>query len=258
MYSRAVPQELADQVIDLLHDSPESLRYCSLVCRSWLPSSRLHLHRSLSLDAPDVADEAESKFLKSCQFLVESPHLAPYVRELTLTGNECCGLSKAEVFLGVINLLTKVRTIKLARVDWVECGAELAPLNTLFSTCPPTAVAFTECNFSSISDFLPLVRSKGLRQLQLSECTFDNFEADIESHMEDQEDEPVYLQELCLEGPEQSAFVDWLLQPNSYLSLARLRHLQVETPTDQNFAVTARLLKALGASLESFHFNFSG
>ena len=40
-----LPQEIIDQVIDHLHDDLSSLRVCTLVRTSWLPSSSLHLFR---------------------------------------------------------------------------------------------------------------------------------------------------------------------------------------------------------------------
>jgi D-ribose pyranose/furanose isomerase RbsD len=43
-----VPQEVIDQVIDYLHDNTKALRQCSLVCRSWLPSTSLHLFAQFS------------------------------------------------------------------------------------------------------------------------------------------------------------------------------------------------------------------
>ena len=39
----AVPQELADMIIDHLHDDKKTLKMCSLVCKGWVPSSSFHL-----------------------------------------------------------------------------------------------------------------------------------------------------------------------------------------------------------------------
>jgi ankyrin repeat protein len=37
-----LPNELQDMIIDFLHDDQDALRTCSLVCKSWIPSARLH------------------------------------------------------------------------------------------------------------------------------------------------------------------------------------------------------------------------
>ncbi|EMD30984.1 hypothetical protein CERSUDRAFT_60622, partial [Gelatoporia subvermispora B] len=43
------PPELTDRVIDYLHDDNTALGNCGLVCRAWLPSSRMHLFRHTKL-----------------------------------------------------------------------------------------------------------------------------------------------------------------------------------------------------------------
>jgi hypothetical protein len=47
--ARAVPQELAERIIDYIHDDPPALRSCALVCHSWLKHSRIHLFRCIAV-----------------------------------------------------------------------------------------------------------------------------------------------------------------------------------------------------------------
>lgn len=50
----SVSQELVDTVIDFLFDDKETLSSCCLVNRQWVPSSRLHLFRTISIECrPD-------------------------------------------------------------------------------------------------------------------------------------------------------------------------------------------------------------
>lgn len=42
-----LPYEIFDIVVDFLHNDKKTLHVCCLVCRQWLPSSRLHLFRSV-------------------------------------------------------------------------------------------------------------------------------------------------------------------------------------------------------------------
>jgi hypothetical protein len=44
-----VPPELTDRIIDFLHSDRKALKTCALVCKSWIPSSRLHLFETLYL-----------------------------------------------------------------------------------------------------------------------------------------------------------------------------------------------------------------
>jgi hypothetical protein len=38
-----LPPELSDYIVDLLHDQPETLKWCCLVSKSWVPRTRRHL-----------------------------------------------------------------------------------------------------------------------------------------------------------------------------------------------------------------------
>lgn len=52
--SHDLPQELSDHIIDYLRYDPETLKSCSLVCKSWLFSSRIHLFHRLIFDSEDA------------------------------------------------------------------------------------------------------------------------------------------------------------------------------------------------------------
>ena len=43
-----LPNEILDIIIDFLHDDQDALQTCSLVCKSWLPSTRFHRFRNKS------------------------------------------------------------------------------------------------------------------------------------------------------------------------------------------------------------------
>ncbi|KZT07005.1 uncharacterized protein LAESUDRAFT_652307, partial [Laetiporus sulphureus 93-53] len=44
-----LPQEIHDAILDHLHADFLTLKVCSLVCRAWLPTTRLHLFHSIRL-----------------------------------------------------------------------------------------------------------------------------------------------------------------------------------------------------------------
>ena len=46
------PQELFDNIIDHFYDDMETLKRCSLVCKSWLPSTSLHLLHAARWPSP--------------------------------------------------------------------------------------------------------------------------------------------------------------------------------------------------------------
>jgi hypothetical protein len=73
-----LPQELVDWVIDYLHDDPDELYACSLVCRDWLPSSRYHKFGTILLQSSITAPES----FETC------PIAAEYVRNLVIIGSK--------------------------------------------------------------------------------------------------------------------------------------------------------------------------
>ncbi|KAJ7143601.1 hypothetical protein C8R43DRAFT_570014 [Mycena crocata] len=70
-------QELVDLTIDFLHDSPEDLKRCSLVCRSWLDTAQYHLFAYFALE-----NEGECERLRD--ILEESPHLLRLITHISI------------------------------------------------------------------------------------------------------------------------------------------------------------------------------
>ncbi|PBK95374.1 hypothetical protein ARMGADRAFT_797986 [Armillaria gallica] len=48
-------QELIDEILDYLHDSPSALKACSLVSRQFYPRTRIHLFREINCRSPESA-----------------------------------------------------------------------------------------------------------------------------------------------------------------------------------------------------------
>ncbi|TCD70161.1 hypothetical protein EIP91_004631 [Steccherinum ochraceum] len=75
-----IPPELADNVIDELCDDKLALLTSAVVCKGWLSRSRFHLFHTITLMCT-AEDFNAPNFL---EFLDHSPHLAVYVRILSL------------------------------------------------------------------------------------------------------------------------------------------------------------------------------
>lgn len=99
-------QELVDEVIGHLYDSPESLRACSLTARSWLPASRRHIHVKLIYN---IDHDPHSTTARRIQFYAQSPALQACVRVLLVTSN-MCGSRK---FVALPFGFPRLRTIEL-------------------------------------------------------------------------------------------------------------------------------------------------
>jgi hypothetical protein len=85
MSSRILPPELVDSIIDHLHDDPATLHSCALVSSAWLPASRYHIFRRVSIRLnPHDTSHASGKANSLYRIAVSSPHIAPYIRHLVI------------------------------------------------------------------------------------------------------------------------------------------------------------------------------
>ena len=73
-----LPLELVDRIIDHLHDSPSDLRNCARVAKAFLPSSRLHLFYSISIDIYKILH----RIVALNSIIQQSPQIALCIREL--------------------------------------------------------------------------------------------------------------------------------------------------------------------------------
>ena len=73
-----LPQELIDEIITSVSSSKRTLLKCTLVHRTWVPTSRSHLFRTLQVEEPRFSDFLS--YARSAEF---GPQ---YVRDLTLNG----------------------------------------------------------------------------------------------------------------------------------------------------------------------------
>ncbi|PSR75378.1 hypothetical protein PHLCEN_2v9136 [Hermanssonia centrifuga] len=76
--SAAFPPELFDETLDHLWDDPKSLKACSLACRAWVPTTRLHLFRTVLLTSL-------SSTARFSALLDSTPDIAWHVRKLSIT-----------------------------------------------------------------------------------------------------------------------------------------------------------------------------
>ncbi len=108
-----LPQELIDSILDFLIDDSQSLKASSLVCRSFLRRTRVHLFRQLHFDN-------FRHFHKFHNMCMESPHIPPRVETLVLgSGGDIRKIRGTKHFVAVMSLFTQLRTIELVDIDWL-------------------------------------------------------------------------------------------------------------------------------------------
>ena len=82
-----LPLELSDQVVDLLHDSRDTLKSCCLVSKSWVPRSRKHLFAVINFRNTDDVQSWNAVF--------PDPSTSParYAKTLSITSH--CAIAAA-------------------------------------------------------------------------------------------------------------------------------------------------------------------
>ncbi|KAF9496691.1 hypothetical protein BDN71DRAFT_733763 [Pleurotus eryngii] len=111
-----VPLEIVGQIIAYVGES-SSLRACSLVDRAWLPFTRELLYEKVSI-TPSEGGRAKIEFFE------QSPHLAPYVRILSIIyrrSPEIAAMSRlSTIFQNTEDLLL----MGFPRVQWSSLPSE--------------------------------------------------------------------------------------------------------------------------------------
>jgi len=109
-----LPQEIKDQVIDLLHDDDEALRSCSLVCRSWLRQSRRHLFAEVRI--------AYHLLVKWCRNISPGEDgLSSFARKLDVSHRSP---REFEVVMPYINSFKHVESLVISDYDCMDLDNE--------------------------------------------------------------------------------------------------------------------------------------
>ncbi|PIL34447.1 hypothetical protein GSI_03223 [Ganoderma sinense ZZ0214-1] len=110
-----LPLEITDMVVDFLHDDVKSLQACSLISRSWLPSSRFHLFRSCT-----IKDSAQFRAMfRSVTNLETSRDTGTYIRQLTIAGEGTHGPAGGltlETFETLLRGLPRLRRLTIENI----------------------------------------------------------------------------------------------------------------------------------------------
>lgn len=270
-----IPQELADHIIDHLHDCPAALRSCSLVCHAWLPTSRLHLFYKVTFRASPDGCPSNELCKRLYNLLSSSPDIIPNIHELDITEGAFSGAPSGP---SSTTWVTTERTLpRLMKMLTHLKRLEFAAHATLFwETVPPilqnaichvfklpslTYVRLNSWSFPSFAILAELLsHCQNLKGLALSSTVVgDGREV---GHSTKRATEGVEggdmdgaprcsLEFLTIDYVDFRSLGHWLLSQGSTIEVKRLRELRVAHFPD----VTAieQLLAVTGSSLEHFH-----
>jgi hypothetical protein len=277
-----LPQELMDIIFESTEDGKWTLRSCSLVCSSWLHSSRRHLFRRIVLLPPsrrhyDSGSRPTSDGQRLHNLLNMSPHIATYIRELKLyegwsmRGRAWVGSDQSLPL--VLGMLKGLKRIELRRLRWNNLP--LALRHSIRNILELPTLQFLEMelsDFASIDDFSSLLsHAKGLTGLSLAEININySFREPLSLEDSNQEleatEQRVYscnrrhLLDLRLMAIDCPKFVDWLLGPKSPFDVSHIQTLHITDlfifPSVEH--IINRLLHAIDGSLNHLKLDSPG
>ncbi|OSD07816.1 hypothetical protein PYCCODRAFT_1449007 [Trametes coccinea BRFM310] len=210
MTSAGLPIELLELAIDFLEDE-QSLKATSLVCKAWLPRSRLNLFRTIELCLPGHLDHFAT-------LLTESPHIAPYVEALDISENSLLAVfrpSKAIVarFPRIVAscALVQLRRLTIHHQLWLPTRYSPDYLQFLSRLSSITTLHLYDVTFTSIADFSLVLRaferltSLSAKHLDCQRQLDSAIAADIGCSL------PL-LTKLSVDATHPTSVIDWLLR----------------------------------------------
>ena len=269
-----LPPELIDEALDHLWNDPDTLKTCSLACRSWVPTTRLHLFRTILLSS-------STSTARFSALLDSQPALARCVRKLSITAqyssnagadaadgrpveddgwvNACAGIART-LASGAGG---RVHTLALSRLRWSALEpATRAAFQDLFRTV--RTLFLFEVRFQASGDVLEFLNAfPNLDELYFHAVSWDHDSAapldavptepaSLQAQMEAKD--KMHLSYLFLDPRSSPTLVtEWIL---SHPSDQRLRTIQLCWRELDNTKALGDLLQASGTSLERLQIEF--
>lgn len=115
---KTLPPELVDMVIDYLYHDKPALSACTLVSRTWLATSRMHLFNQVII----YHDRTPRPFGRFTDFLREKPFIRTLIKIMCMNGYHSSdprqGLINASVLDDIIKQLPGLETLYIVNCFW--------------------------------------------------------------------------------------------------------------------------------------------
>lgn len=263
-----LPPELFDEALDHLWDDPKSLKSCSLACRSWVPTTRLHLFRTVLLSSLSSTTHFSA-------LLQSAPAISRCVRKLSITAqyahhdgqaqvdveddgwvNACAGIART---LGESVTGGRVHTLAFSRMRWSALEpATRTAFKDLFRTV--RTLFLFEVRFHASGDVLEFLDAfPNLEELYFHAVSWDHEStsplSDAQpSRLSVEHKDKMHLTYLFLDPRSSPTLVtEWIL---SHPSEERLRTIQLCWRELDSTKALGDLLQASGSSLERLQIEF--
>ncbi|KAF8512384.1 hypothetical protein JB92DRAFT_2928270 [Gautieria morchelliformis] len=235
MGASRLPQELIDAITDDLHEDYDALLACSLVCRSWLPSSQRLLFRAVTF----VLEEDRCN--KLAQALLDSPHLANYIRELEVCVRADFWQARERdqsLPAAVIRKLNRLRSIHLSELEMDHLTVDLRQSLRWVLLLPSLTSLTFRLGYSNDAHILQHLLTRGNQEDD------EPRERSNLSHLD---------LELAAEG-NLDLYVDWFLGPQSPFEISHIQNLCLGLLDKKDEKALNRLFRTIGGSLKEVEF----
>lgn len=268
-----LPRELVDETLDHLWDDPKALTACALTCRAWVPTTRVHLFRTVLLSSL-------SSTIRFSTLLKDTPSIARCVRKLSITTqyfptgddeadegrpveddrwvNACAGIAQT---LGEHG---RVHTLALSRMRWSVLEPQTRAAFAGLFRAVRTLFLF-EVRFDSSGDVLAFLDAfPNLSELYFHAVSWDHESSPLlpasptaalgSMHEQMDKAEKMNLSYLFLDPRSSPTLVtEWIL---SHPSEQRLRTIQLCWRELESTKALGDLLQVSGSSLEHLQIEF--
>ena len=143
-----LPPELIDRIIDFLHDNKPTLAVCSLVCRNWVTTSRLHYINSLIIHPANVDRLVDLFRSPSCTISA--------VECLDIRGETDVGLNAFIAIEPWLSRLT-IRRLILRNLQWTWSNPLSVAMSNWFERI--THLQIEGMEFLDLTSFTRLIQS---------------------------------------------------------------------------------------------------
>lgn len=250
----ALPIEVFENAIDLLDDDV-SLKKTSLVCRAWLPRSRLNLFRVIQLSLPTHLDHFAT-------LLADAPHIAPCVEEINISENSFLGLFRPELVI-VARLpsvlaahpLIQPRRLRVCDQLWLPTRYNPDYLVSLSQLSSITSLDIHDVTFTTVADFSIILRALGslislsAKHLDCQRPMDASIAGDIGCTLP-------FLTTLRASSKHPTSPMDWLLGSSSFPAL-RDAECTYELSTRDDGQTLGAFWVSVGATLEHLSLSIS-
>ena len=234
-----IPQEIVDRILDELQDDIPTLKICSLVSRSFLPTCRRHIYSTLDLMYSNPAKHSgKIKFAED--ILSRNPDIAPLIHHFKVTITRDFPIS-------ILTQLSRLRSLTIQRGGFQSTPADLeSTIFTIFQSNLLVSITVADTFDIPISIFCACPQLKVLRLHNVTDIAKRNILPSLSDAKNGQ------LIHLDLTGS--STVIPWLIQclhnSESALRIDHLRFFDSSVHHDDEIDYCQQVINLSAATIE--------